>query len=138
MSIPKDKLRGQDKKSCDYPQVLDNRVVNYAMNPIEPSMTCKTCIHFNLVVPLDEDEKLPIKDRVDYNEHELMDLTGHLIHAGFCTQPLINSPPVIINNVWSDRGCARYVERPAWSLFKDDGMEDDNDPYTGPVLPTMY
>jgi hypothetical protein len=138
MSITKDNPTGQHKKSCDYPQVLDNRQVNYAMNPIEPGMSCKTCTHFNLVVPLDEDEKLPIKKRVDYDEHEMIDIKGALIHLGFCIQPLVNVPPIIINNVRSDQGCARYVERPSWTQFDDDGVGVDNDPYEGPVIPTMY
>jgi hypothetical protein len=133
ISITTYKLRGQDMKPVKCPQVIDNTVVNYAMNHPEPGMSCKTCRYYCLEVLLDEDEHQPIETRVDYTADELIDLNDTLITRGFCTRQLDGSPSILLINVWSDHGCEYYEERTREELFVDDGTEEGE-----LVLPTVH
>ena len=131
----------RDPRDKSLPLFVENKEFNWAIPQTEPGETCSTCIYYHLRTPLVPNQLPPpiaIDDGTTLSNPVVVEVRRVPRIVGYCTWMLTNAPePTIVINVPKDNGCGHYTEKEHHLQFYDSALTDDEDPYDGPIAPTV-
>lgn len=123
------------------PLFIENKELDWAIPQTEPGETCATCVFYHLRTPLLPDQSPPpiaLDDGATVDKPVTEEIKRPLRIVGYCTWMFTNAPdPIIVTEVPFDSGCGHYTEKERHLQFFDSTMTDEEDPYLGPVVPTI-